>query len=280
MNNHFNLNRWWMLVTLHWVENRRRYVLSLLAIAGAMIAIIGFIFANDRHRPMSQNYQFGLYYTGLCLIGCFYGSLIFAELGRKREATLYLSLPASQLEKLLCGLFYGVIGFFVAYSLLFYLLDLPATKIADHLIIKYYWKPRNTPRPEPVGIYNILTSSDEYRVKDTIAALVIYQVLQSTYILGSIYFSRYSFVKTTLAMLVLFLLGFLFLTNLPRALPANFDLDNLFRWRRHSGNPPEHEWVLFPAWLENLLTGIITYSLPLLFWFVSLVRLKEKEVQG
>ncbi len=125
MNQVFSFSRWWKLVTLHWIVNCKRYLLALLAIAGLLAAWFGFVIAMNRQGELFLFFQFAAYFVGLFFVGCFYASTLFSDLNSKPEGINYLSVPASHLEKLCCAIFFGVLLFFVAFTLIFYLVDIP-----------------------------------------------------------------------------------------------------------------------------------------------------------
>src|SRR5450631_1938605 len=129
MNQTFNFSRWWMLVTAHWAQNRKRYLLALLAMGGILVAWYCFLLVVVRNGPLQDYLQSTTYFASLYFIGCLYASSLFAELGDRATGINYLSVPASHLEKLFCALFFGVMGFFIAYTLLFYIVDLPVVHI-------------------------------------------------------------------------------------------------------------------------------------------------------
>src|SRR5258706_9653837 len=114
MNQAFSFNRWLLLIGKHWSENRKKYLLALLAITGIILIWFVFNIMMERYRPMGTGTQFGTYYAGLFIVGCLYASTLFSELSSKSKGINYLSLPASQLEKTLCALLYGVVIFFAA----------------------------------------------------------------------------------------------------------------------------------------------------------------------
>ena len=47
----FQFSRWWMLVSLHWAENRRRYGLGVLAMGGLLLFWFSVVVAMDAYAP-------------------------------------------------------------------------------------------------------------------------------------------------------------------------------------------------------------------------------------
>jgi hypothetical protein len=212
--------------------------------------------------------------------GCLFGSQVFSALNRKREAIQYLMVPASHLEKLLCGLLYGVVLFFVVYTLLFYLVDIPMVALAERIAKKA--PPTFTHDgilEQGPGVYDIFGGGVRHIPNDAgLYLLMFYFAVQAFFILGSIYFTRYSVLKTIIAGLLIGLLGSIFMGKVIETnLPAGWRMENLFDWYRYDKSG-EEQWVRLPRGAKEFLTGIIKYSLPFIFWFITYFRLKEKEV--
>jgi len=279
MHSMFQFSRWWMLVGLHWAENRRRYGLGILAMGGLLLFWFSVVVAMDAYAPLSIGDQFGAFYIGLFFTGCLFGSQVFSALNRKREAIQYLMVPASHLEKLLCGLLYGVVLFFCVYTLLFYLVDIPMVQLAGRIAKKASPKFEGGIWDQRRGVYNIFGSGGRHMPNDAgLYLLMIYFAIQAFFILGSVYFTRYSVLKTIIAGLLLGLLGSIFMAKgIEAILPAGWHMENLFDWYRYDKSDGQ-SWVRLPGAAKEFLTGIIKYSLPFIFWFITYFRLKEKEV--
>ncbi|HEY4290574.1 MAG TPA: hypothetical protein VGN00_25915 [Puia sp.] len=277
--------RWWNLVKLYWIENSRQNILSLLAIGGLMLLLFCFSFLDGTNRAMNPGFQAMIYFVGLFFVGCLYGSLVFSELNRKREAIQYLLLPASHAEKLFCGLFFSVLLFFLVYNALFYLVDIPMVKLANSITWKTHLRSE-----EPLSNYSPkeVFSPMDFKGKhgggstnELVIFLLSYFAIQSAYILGSVYFTRYNFIKTTITLLLLGFAGFLFFNNvIDKSLPPGVGMKGLFRWGYYDMNTKESQWVLLPSGVETILLFVIKWSWPFLLWFATFLRLKEKQVQG
>lgn len=268
-----------MLLQGHWAENRKRYLLSLLAIGGLLLGWFSFLLMIVRNGPLESWLQSTTYFSGLYFVGCLYASSLFAELGNKAEGINYLSLPASHLEKLLCALFFGVFLFFIAYTLTFYIVDIPMVEIANrskmggHLF--------GFPAPgQPTGfeLVNVFA-----KVVGTAPGIPVrlfmlgYFAIQSAFVLGSVWFTRYSFIKTIVAVLVFLLIQMLFQRVLETRVPHGWFIAGWFNWRQFLPDGSVHT-VRLPLWLQDSLFFLMEYSLPFVFWTITYYRLKEKEV--
>src|ERR1700761_703084 len=159
MNQTFDLERFYKLVSKHWMENYKRYGLTLLAIGGLLAAWFGILLLMDYIDPMNIFMQYSAYFVGLYFTGCLYASTLFSDLSTKTTGIFWLSLPASHLEKLLCSLLFSVFLFFITYTLLFYIVDIPMVQIANRIIEKYpRVYPNSVLQVRDQEIYNVFTA--------------------------------------------------------------------------------------------------------------------------
>ncbi|HMI63618.1 MAG TPA: hypothetical protein VK518_22030 [Puia sp.] len=276
----FRFSRWILLIKKHWAENSRRYLLSLLAIAGLQIAWYSFILAMDKYDPLDTFFQYSAYFVGLYLVGCLYANSLFTALSSRKEGLGYLALPASQLEKLLCTVLFGVVFFFISFTLLFYLVDIPMVQFANHLIVKY---PRFIPDTnqliQPVKVYNIFTAEGGMIPEKNFHTFLLgYFAVQSAFLLGSVYFTRYSFIKTVVYALLFMLVFVVFQSQiLQYMLPDGWHTDLTF-WHKGDFLAGEEQIVRLSSLTEKLFIYLAFFSLPPIFWVIAYYRLKEKEL--
>jgi cation transport ATPase len=115
MNQKFSFRRWRLLVAKHGAENKNRYLISLIALTGLLYMWFVFVMKTDQHHPLAPGLQEITFYFSLFLVGPFYATQFFKEIHSRTKGINYLMLPASSLEKLLCGLFYTLFIFFIAF---------------------------------------------------------------------------------------------------------------------------------------------------------------------
>ncbi|GGA94050.1 hypothetical protein [Puia dinghuensis] len=279
-NQFFSFSRWSLLVGKHWVEHRRGYILSLLAIAGLLAVFFTFIILMQGYATLVIA-QFFAFFGGLYFAGCLFSSLLFADLSTKKEALPWLSLPASQFEKLLCALLFSVVFFFIAYTVVFYCVDIPMVHWANNALRHHPQNWPNTNQPIPfLSVYNVFTAVGA-PIPEANHHLFLYSYFtaQAVALLGSVYYTRYAFIKTVIVG-VLFLIAFVLFENtvITPMLPRNWNND-VFRWdqMKYIMEPPQNE-VRLPAGVEQMLITLIQFGLPPFFWFITYHRLKEKQV--
>jgi hypothetical protein len=281
MNEVFDLNRWMLLVGKHWNENKKKYLLSLVAMAALFIIWFSFMMMVERYHPMHEDLQATSYFVGLFLVGCLFGSMLFADFAIGPKAIHHLSVPASALEKLLCALFYGILLFYISYTLIFYLVDFSMVKIANALAYDFWYEELKQPGNfKPEEIVNVFVAPHIKRSKDPnffFYLLLMYLAVQAAYILGSVYFTGYSFIKTTIVLLLVCLFFVFYMANVLQSFMPRGTYNSLTQYRIYE---TEHYWkvVALPQWIDTTLLFLFKYALAPVFWIATYFRLKEKEV--
>jgi hypothetical protein len=270
-----------MLVAGHWAENRKRYLLALLAMGGLLTAWYGLLLSMDQFGPLNLFLQYATYYIGIYFVGCFYASTIFAELGNRSRAIQYLSIPASHLEKLLCGILFGVVFFFLAYTVVFYLVDIPMVSLANRVIARehQHWPGSY----QPIGNIDVfkLWNAPWAPIGDRKFHLLLlgYFILQSAFLLGSVYFARWNFIKTVVAILLFWVLFVIFMSKgIEDHIPNGWHSFDFFRWIDSTDNTVSYGMVTLPGSMEKILIFLMQFGLPPILWVITYFRLKEKEV--
>lgn len=279
-NQYFSWVRLRRLAALHWDSHKRRYLLALPAIAGLQLAWGSFMLVIDRYTPLDSGMQAFTFYWGLTVVGCLYSSTIFAESGTKAQGIAWLAVPASAWEKLLCGFLFSAVLYFLFYTFVFYLTDIPLVEIGNQLIFREHrtWSGGYPISPNPVWniLHGLPGAENDPGFK---YILVWYFLLQSAFALGSVYFNRFAFIKTLIAVL-LFLLAFVTIQKIwmENMLPAE--------WHRY---PPYQDWirhadtlkvraVVLPKWIVQPVSLLLLFGTLPVFWMATYFRIKEKEV--
>ena len=276
MNSVFDFNRWLLYLGKHWTENKRKYLLSLGAIGGLMILWFSFLIMVNPGHAMNYNMQLATYFVGLFLTGGLYASLIFSELSEGPKAMHYLLTPVSLLEKLLSALLYGVILFFITYTVVFYAVDFIMVKIGNG-VAQTVMEREHKPFSHPTKVINVFMASDRNDVNLNFYLLLIYFGIQSIFLLGSIYFVKYHYIKTLISGLIVFLVLVFFVHEILGSFMPNgwfYKPFTVYRINDHQGEFS----ITLPEWLSSILLFIGQYALAPALWVVAYFRLKEKEV--
>ncbi|THU40896.1 hypothetical protein FAM09_01920 [Niastella caeni] len=275
MNSVFDLKRWSLYIGKHWNENKKRYLLSLGAIGGLLILWYSFLMLVNGDHPISRDIQAITYYVGLFLTGCLYASIIFNELSDGPKGIQFLLIPVSVLEKLLTAILFGVVLYFICYTVIFYIVDFPMVNLANSIAKTIAEQEHRIPYPAE-KIANVFVS---WKDGDNILVyfLLAYLSIQSIFLMGSVYFVRFQYIKTLVSGLVVFLFLMFFVHKvLGSFMPPGGFFKPFTVYRVFVSN--ESLSVHLPEWISTILLFLIKYSFAPMFWVVTYLRLKEKEV--
>ena len=103
MNQTFSFQRFSLLVGKNWAENKKRYLLSILAYISLLSVWFMFVMLTDSSHPLAKGLQEVTFFFSLFLVGPFFASQFFSDLGSKTKGTNYLMVPASVLENCFVG---------------------------------------------------------------------------------------------------------------------------------------------------------------------------------
>ncbi|OQP63484.1 hypothetical protein A3860_24390 [Niastella vici] len=276
MNSVFYLKRWSLYISKHWNENKKKYLLSLGAIGGLLILWYSFLMMVNGDHPISGEIQVITYYVGLFLTGCLYASLIFSDLSDGPKGIQYLLLPASILEKLLTALLFGVILYFICYTVIYYVVDFPMVQLSNSILKTVAEQENKTPYPAE-KVANVFVS---WKDGDNIFIyfLLAYFAAQSIFLLGSVYFVRFQYIKTLVSGLVVFLILVFFVHKVLGLFMPQGGFFQPFTAYRVFDETKGSLSIKLPEWLSSMLIFLIKYSLAPYLWVVTYFRLKEKEV--
>ncbi|MEO8404374.1 MAG: hypothetical protein ABI480_07260 [Chitinophagaceae bacterium] len=268
MNQFFSLKRFILLVLKHWADNKKRYILSVLAFIGLLITWFVFVLVVDDGRPMDYEIQVITYFFSLFAVGTFYASQYFRDLGSRAKGINFLLVPASLFEKLLCSLLYTVIFFLIIFSTAFYLVDFLMVAISNTFIGN---------KAAVANVFDIVFL--RFNSDSTITLLFIFFSIQSAFLLGSVYFKKYGFIKTIISgfvavFLLVCLVFFLYDFLLPKGEYQSGFLTS-YRVRIDGVND---RLVEVPRWIGKVCSFIVMYAIAPFLWIVSYYRLREKQV--
>jgi hypothetical protein len=273
MNQTFSFQRWSLLVAKHWSENRKRYLLSVVAFMSLILVWYVFTMLVDNSNPMAEGLQWITFYFSLFVVGPFYASQFFKSLGSKSKAVDYLMVPASALEKTLTGIFYVVILFPVIFIAAFYLVDTIAIAGANLFHPSY-----NTEGAKHAQIANIFDLRNP-RINLAFYWFLLFFGIQSAFLLGSVYFAQYSYVKTAISLSLVCLIAAFVGIYLPSQwMPRGGFFQSPVNYMIYTDNWEDRKMVALPFWLGQILQYIFLYAFHPIFWITTYFRLKEKEV--
>lgn len=249
-NTYFNIHRFTNLLKRELHTNIKR---SLLII-GAMFSIftiaafLGFeIGQGMQNEATFQEFHNWAFIAMLYIGGAFIASFSFIELRNKIKAHFYLMTPGSSLEKLLVNLTITLVGYFLFITLAYFIYS-----------VVFNWI--------TAAIYGYHFNLVNFREKDVLDAIRFFVAFQSVFLLGAISFRKYPVILTPIFVFVLnfVVLGFTKLVSV--FIFGDINLNNQ---------------IILPG-LNGILDFYaritIFYILPLVLWFVTYLKLNEKEL--
>jgi hypothetical protein len=275
MNQTFSFQRFSLLVAKNWAENKKRYLLSLVAYISLVFVWYVFVMLTDESHPMAKNLQEVTFLFSLLLVGPFFASQFFSELGSKTKATSYLMVPASNLEKLLCSILYVTVLFLILFIAAFYFVDFIAVLIANAFHPSYNDVTTVNGvhiKAQAVNIFKVGKPSDNV----AFYFLTAFFAVQSVALLGSVYFQKYGYIKTVISLtLILLISSFLVFEVMGSILPSPAFFSGV-EYRIFDGE--KMKIVELPKWSQKLVEYLLFFGFTIVFWVATYFRLKEKEV--
>jgi hypothetical protein len=260
MNQFFAPKRFSLLVLKHWADNKKRYTLSLLAYVGLLITWFTFgliIEGIPGGLGLPEEVQFTTFFFSLFAVGTFYASQYFSDLGSRDKGSHFLLVPASHFEKLLCSLFFTVILFPLLLIACFYLVDALMVGIAN----SFAGTRTNVGKSTVANIFEVALI--QFNPNQAIYLLQFFFSIESLFLLGSVYFKKYNFIKTIITGFVVCLLFFLLVYIITQhVLPEeadNFYFSKIGKW--------------FPTFLQ-----VLAFAIAPLAWVATYSVLKAKQV--
>ena len=270
MNQFFSFKRFSLLVLKHWADNKKRYALSVLAFIGLLITWFAFTMLTRMDGiPMSRTVQQVTFFLALFGVGTFYASQYFRDLGSRAKGINFLLVPASAFEKLLCSILYSVLLFFVVFTACYYLVDVLMVAIAKTF--------SGDKKPAVFNVFEVIVL--RFNSDSTINFLLFFFSVQSVFLLGSVYFEKYSFIKTIICGFVagFILFCFMYFFNEQLLPDGDYPRGFLTSYRVHVDGVND-KLVEVPRWIGEVFRFLIMYAVAPFFWIVTYCRLKEKQV--
>ncbi len=187
-NGFFSPRRFGQLLLRDLASGYRSILTAMAAVAGAVILLsgltaLGMAFSRGP-VPAGTGFHGGFFFQLLFIGGFIITSLAFREARQNGSGIFYMTLPASAFEKLVSKLLATSVGFALG-SLVFYTATAAVSEGVNRLIF---------------GVGHGFFNPFDVQV---LKAVGLYLILQSVFLLGSIWFKKTAFVKTVLAAAIL-----------------------------------------------------------------------------
>lgn len=274
MNNTFSIQRFGLLLKRQWLEFGKIYLISLAIVLGIFLTFYSFYYQSITNFQYSGgSYERGLFFRIplFIVMGILFTTIIastyFAHLGQKSKAIIDLMTPASTFEKFISAIFFTTVLGIMGFLLLFYLTDLAfMTKLRS-----WYESSGNNMYLDgkKVELAQLFPYFFDRDTKNELDFLYVFPfLLTSIFLLGSIYFEKFHYIKTTICLMIFCGVWTAIIYKSGRFL--------------FEGRIPIHmenaKHVFNQRSIMELLTTLLFVILTLIFWAITYVRLKEKEV--
>jgi len=275
MNSLFNFNRFWLLIKRQWLEFGKIYLISLLVVTCVLVIFYMWNLPDPEQRlPYNGDGVLSIYFRIplFLTLGFIFISIIassyFSLLGQKPKAIIELMTPASILEKWLCSLLYTGIFSVFSFLLVFYLTDLAFVKYIEKSIghITFSWSSGVHPTPRTGAVTVKTLFSEFFTHRELLSLSAVPFMITSIFLLGSVYFNRFHYIKTAVTVMIFFGAVLFSLIKTAEVLTRNKTQDSI-NFGLHSS---KDEIIIY------MIMGII--AITLFLWVITFFRVKEKEV--
>ena len=249
----FSFTRIINLIVRYAAIHGKSFITIISAISGGILLISWL--SNIGKPETDYNTMVYLFYVAVFISGFWFSSYIFSELHKPSKAYKYLTLPASNIEKLVSSWLISSVGT-VVISFIF----INLTSLALAVLCKFIF-----------GIdFKLLYINEDYRFWEIILKFII---LQPLFLSGAIVFSKNNFFKT-----ILWLLLFAFTMALVSFLFTYLILPGEFRFQSNSFEDIPALIDFFEGPVVKASEFVLTYVIGPFFLIVSYFKLKESEI--
>jgi len=204
---------------------------------------------------------------GLAGGGFFLSSFMFGYFNTNANGSSYLTLPASFLEKWLCGILIAGILYPLIFLLFFHITDIAFVAAYHNSLDKtsLFYKQQY----ESVYPFDL-----NGRIAWKVYALFL--LLAGAMLTGTLYFNKMAFIKTGITICIAFFILFGLNWFVASMLFCKINDAGLYN---HVTLPvgKEQGVLLLPSNLEETFRYGTSYIIPVILWFLPLLRLREKE---
>lgn len=261
MNQVFDIRRFMQLVKLDSAERGKNYILMAVLLTGLLLSLLLPIVVVRGYSTVLLLFHALALFMVVIFGGSLFTSTVFSHYGRPDSGIAAIMVPASQLEKFLNALLVTLL-FIVPFTLFFVRFH--------HWSIEY----ANSRLPAGGMRYNVLPADVQHYF------IYMHIMIQGAVFLGSIWFSKLSYIKTALVLFLLAVFSFginlafaYFSTGTPSKVVA-FPFSGWQLWYFSSGQ----QYSLVHT--ESVKSFV--YTFPFIFlvstWYISFIRLREKEI--
>lgn len=270
----FESARFRRLASAQWSESWRTWAWFLaIGILLHFLIVLGSLLLEDGFHVVSTEGQGTLYLLGLFTTAPIFAGRYFQAMARRESAGVLLMRPASAFEHWMLAVLVVAILYPLAYSLAFYVCNLPAWLVARDLAGIAYAEAVAEAQAmgrtaqawslEPQQFRLFLPSDWLFHRDSALPLVLLVTGVQAFAVLGSLVFRTLPFIKTLVLGVGLVVLSVL-LPGIVGGAPGEF----FEFWDRDMHRDPLQWWLYAIAW----------FAVPALLWLASWQALREREV--
>lgn len=253
----FSIKRIFLLIQKYIVETKKHYLKTLIILLG--IPIFALIISYFNNQNLFANLS-AIYKLGLLIFGILIINKTFYDLRNKEKTPQYLTIPASNAEKLISELTISTIVFFIFYNSIFYIFNFITLAAGKFLGIEV----------EIISIFDV----------NILKMWGIYIIIMSIFLVGAATFHKNHIRATLLTITALitavFLYTILLITIL--VLTKNLYFENFPHHMNHKNvNLSGEEELLKFKSLFYFIKYFVFYALSPILWIVTYFKLKERQ---
>lgn len=274
MNNTFNIQRFGLLLRRQWLDFGKIYLISLVVLTGVLIGFYFFNIPRAYDGIPNINMKTGfvkldfryplLGFTGFLFISII-ASTYFSDYGQKSKAIIDLMIPASMFEKFFAGIFYTAICSIASYLIIFYLVDIAFCKYIESSFKALSFTVSVPAFGSSINQVKTQALLNEMPFSEFKFLLFAPALTTSIFLLGSIYFAKFQYIKTALFVVVSTGAIIYICYNFASMLSRNMIMLN------------DNVQINSKSYILTFFF-IATVVLTLILWAITYIRLKEKEV--
>lgn len=240
--------------------------MQLFGMQVLMLGIVFFSYVYCRYLEDFETAQNVAFALGLVGGSCFLASTVFGYFGSNAMGASFLTLPASHLEKWLCGVLTCLV-YVAVFLLFFYWMDMA--------FVASYHRSLDPNRPFYKELYESVQpfQFNGFAAKNMV---VMFLNFAGAMLLGSLYFNKSSFIRVAL-LICGFGLG-AYLLNLWVAKAMMNQVENALPYFVVWINVHDQTGrVDLPAYATDVISFLTWFGIPATLWLLAYVRLREKE---
>lgn len=212
----------------------------------------------------AQNYSF---LAGLAIGGCFLASVVFGYFNNNASGASFLTLPASLLEKWLSGILLTGVIYVLLFLGFFRLMDLAFVAQYHHSLDVHSAYYQEQYEAAHILSFTEFVAGTSFMTFFNCAGIML---------VGSLFFNKAAFIKTTLIICIVGVGAFLFnywvVSMLIKNTQVAFPFTIVWIWVGK-----DRAMLVLPPESADMIKNIFRFALPAVFWSLSLLRLREKE---